>query len=166
MKIKRKELVNFFHKVQELSDKRVNGKFQYALNKNLKKIFETQREVDAQAIVAGYATYLNEFGAFEASIAEKDKDGKAIITGRSPLSTLPLFKYPAFSKEEAEANELARKEIAERHEDVIQEHQEKLQKHKETLDEEIEFDFHCVSIDVVPDVTGDQIEILEPMIRD
>jgi hypothetical protein len=166
MKLKRRDLVEFYHKMQELTMKGVNAKFQYALNKNLKKIFETQKEVDAQAIVAGYDTYINEFGAFESSIAEKDKEGKAIVTGRNPVSNLPFFKYPAFSKEEAEANEKSRKEIAERHEDVIKEHQEKLMKHKETLEEEIEFDFHCVSLDNIPDVTGDQIEALEVMIKD
>jgi hypothetical protein len=166
LKIKRSDLVNFYRTTKDIAQQKLDAKFQYALNKNLKKIFNTQKEIDAQAMVPGYDNYINEFQAFEASIAEKKEDGSPIVTSVNQVSGLPIFQYPSFSKEEVEEHEKKRKEIADKHEDVIKEHQEKVKKHMETNQEEIEFEFHKVPMNLIPNVTGKEIEALELMIRD
>lgn len=163
MKIKREALVRFFRCGFPLLNLRDTAKFHYALQKNIDKIKEVQKEVDEKCISEDYSEYQEAIRKYMIKICEKNEDGspKMIV---DPVTRMPVeYDVPEDKQEEAQ-KELDK--LKEKHKDAISDMEKKVLEHKELLQEEIEFDFFQVDMEYINNINAGELKGIKLMVKD
>jgi hypothetical protein len=159
MLYKRKDLVVFFKTGVTLVKRKAPAKFHYALEKNLTKIQKLQGEMDREFIDPEYNDYRNTVGMYLMSQAEKDEKGNPKQSQNSEFGYIISEENKPVVMEELKKMEEANKPLLDRMAIKYEEHNKK-------LEEDVEFEFHLVPVEFFPEVQGDELHSLTPMILD
>ncbi len=146
-------LLNGFELVKDLK----GVKFAYARAKNKKLVLA---ELELLKNVMKDSDEFIEYDKKRIELCEeyctKDDKGKPVIKNR---------KYDGLTKNEEFTKKL--NELNEKYKEVIDEKKKRAEEYKKLLDEEIDFEFHKIKLQDVPeDITGAQLEAIDLILEE
>jgi hypothetical protein len=139
MKVKRVDILNLWHALENLKGKKGNIHFSYFIAKNRLKIKDEIDSInEAQDSSDEFKEYDKKRSALAESFAEKGNDGK------------PVIKNNQYVIQDREKFEKELDKVKSKYKKVISEREEQLQKLRGFLDEDIDFVGHKIELGYLP----------------
>lgn len=164
MKVTRQQVLDIYNILMQFKSERVEASVAFAIAQN-RKLGKTELDVINEAreqtkVPEGLEAWEEERIATCADFAEKDEEGnpKKVISDGREVFDIKIENFKALEQKLMEIRESKYKETFEES-DKIEE------SFKALLEEELDIGFRKIRISGLPNISADQIEVLEPILE-